>query len=106
MVTMSRIASACWVVLTLLLPPQAGFAQDLALRGSSGVTAEDGYQLGSGDKIRVIVFHEDDLSGEFQVDGNGRISLPLIGEMQAAGETAPALEQQIAAKLADGYLQD
>jgi polysaccharide export outer membrane protein len=106
MVTMSRIASLCWAVLALLLLPQAAGAQDLSLRGSSAMATEDSYQLGSGDKIRVIVFHEDDLSGEFQVDGNGRISLPLIGEVHAAGETSAGLEQQIAAKLADGYLQD
>ena len=106
MSAMSRIASVCWVMVALFLLPQATFAQEFPLRGSSGVAAEDGYQLGSGDKIRVIVFGEDDLGGEFQVDGNGRISLPLIGELQAAGETAAALEQQIAAKLADGYLQD
>ncbi len=61
--------------------------------------------MGSGDKIRVIVFGEEDLGGEFQVDGNGRLSLPLIGELQAKGQTANSLEQEIAAKLADGYLQ-
>jgi polysaccharide export outer membrane protein len=92
--------------LALLLLPQATLAQDLPLRGSSVVAADDGYQLGSGDKVRVIVFGEDELGGEFQVDGNGRVSLPLIGELQAAGGTAAGLEQQIAARLADGYLQD
>lgn len=106
MSAMSRIASVCWVMLALFLLPQATSAQEFPLRGSSAVASDNGYQLGSGDKIRVRVFGEDDLGGEFQVDGNGRISLPLIGELQAAGETAATLEQQIAAKLADGYLQD
>lgn len=76
-----------------LLPPAAG-------------TVEESYHLGTGDKVRIAVFGEDDLSGEFQVDGNGHISLPLIGEVTAAGETAPELEQLIAGKLADGYLRN
>jgi polysaccharide export outer membrane protein len=102
---MSRFTFVCWAALALLLTlPAASDAQN-ASAGKPAVTAEDSYQLGSGDKIRVIVFGEEDLGGEFQVDGNGRISLPLIGELQAKGETANSLEQHIAAKLADGYLQ-
>jgi protein involved in polysaccharide export with SLBB domain len=64
------------------------------------------YHLGSGDKIRVIVYGEDDLGGEFAVDGNGFVSLPLIGQIKAAGLAAPDLEMQIKAKLGDGYLND
>ena len=60
---------------------------------------------GPGDKIRVTVFGESDLSGEYQVDGSGMVRLPLIGTLRAAGYTAPALEQAIAAALADGYLK-
>ncbi len=88
----------------LLTLPAASGAQGTSV-GKPAITAEDSYQLGSGDKIRVIVFGEEDLGGEFQVDGNGRLSLPLIGELQAKGQTANSLEQEIAAKLADGYLQ-
>ncbi len=64
------------------------------------------YRLGSGDKLRFIVFGEDDLSGEFDVDGSGSVSLPLIGEVRAAGLTLRALEDSVAEKLRDGYLTD
>ena len=64
-----------------------------------------GYRLGPGDKIRVTVFGESDLSGEYQVDGSGMVRLPLIGTMRATGYTAPGLEQGIASALADGYLK-
>jgi protein involved in polysaccharide export with SLBB domain len=101
---MSRFAFVCWAVLALFLTLPAGSDAQVS-SAKSAATAEDSYQLGTGDKIRVIVFGEEDLGGEFQVDGNGRISLPLIGELQAKGQTAASLEQQIAAKLADGYLQ-
>ncbi|MBS0280297.1 MAG: polysaccharide export protein [Proteobacteria bacterium] len=64
------------------------------------------YRLGPGDKIRVSVFGQSDLSGEYQVDGSGMVRLPLIGTLHANGSTAPALEQGIAGALADGYLKD
>jgi polysaccharide export outer membrane protein len=68
--------------------------------------AGQSYHLGTGDKVRVIVYGEDDLSGEFQVDENGNISLPMIGETRASGLTGSQLEQQVQAKFADGYLND
>lgn len=62
------------------------------------------YHLGTGDKIKVNVFGHADLSGEFQLDGSGRISLPLIKEVQAAGLTVSELEDTITAKLSPDYL--
>jgi polysaccharide export outer membrane protein len=63
------------------------------------------YHLGSGDKVRIIVFGEESLTGEFFVSGAGKISFPLIGEIDALGITVPDLQAAIAAKLADGYLK-
>ncbi len=65
------------------------------------------YTLGSGDQIRVIVFGEPDLSGDkFFVSGEGKVSLPLIGELNAIGLTATQLQDKIsAAFLAGGYLK-
>jgi protein involved in polysaccharide export with SLBB domain len=53
------------------------------------------YLLGIGDRLRVIVYGEADLSGEFEIDANGAISLPLVGSMQASGQTIDGLEQYI-----------
>ena len=64
------------------------------------------YALGPGDRIRITVFGEPDLSGEFEVDGTGAISLSLIGQVSAAGLTTQQLEQTVNAKLADGYLRN
>ncbi|WP_417450174.1 polysaccharide biosynthesis/export family protein [Kordiimonas sp.] len=62
------------------------------------------YQLGSGDKIRVIVYGEEDLSGEFELDGSGLVAMPLIGPVNIGGNDVAAAESLIGAKLADGYL--
>ncbi len=72
---------------------------------SSAPAQTDGYRLGTGDKIRVIVYGEDDLSGEFQVDGSGTVRLPLIGQVTAAGRSVRDFEGDVTAKLADGYLR-
>lgn len=64
------------------------------------------YTLGAGDKIKVVVFGHTDLSGEFQLDGNGRISLPLVKEIEASGLTVPSLETTITSKLSPDYLKN
>jgi polysaccharide biosynthesis/export protein len=66
----------------------------------------DDYKLGVGDKVRIIVFNEESLSGEFQVSASGRVSLPLIGDVDATGETTGDLIKAIQTRLADGYLRD
>ncbi|PCJ70547.1 MAG: polysaccharide biosynthesis protein [Rhodobiaceae bacterium] len=70
------------------------------------VTAVPEYRLGSGDKLRFIVYGEQDLSGEFDVDASGSVSLPLIGEIRAGGKTLRELEVVVADKFREGYLTD
>jgi protein involved in polysaccharide export with SLBB domain len=72
---------------------------------SNGQGGAYGYTLGPGDKIRVSVFGEEDLSGEYQIDSSGMVRLPLIGTIRAAGFTSPSLENAIAGALAQGYLK-
>jgi protein involved in polysaccharide export with SLBB domain len=88
-------------------PLRSSYGQDAApLRASYGADQDRPYRLGTGDKVRVIVYGEDDLSGEFQVDENGNISVPMIGDVRAANLASPELEREIQAKFADGYLND
>lgn len=62
------------------------------------------YRLGVADKVRVTVFGEAALTGEFLVGGNGKISLPLIGETQASGLTIGEFQQEVATALLDGFI--
>lgn len=71
------------------------------------VLATPEYQLGSGDRLRIIVFRHDDLSGEFQLDGTGRFAMPLVGTIDAKGLTTRQLEEAIKKAYQDGqYLID
>ena len=63
------------------------------------------YRLGTGDKLRVTVFNEAELTGEFQIDSQGYVRLPLIGPVIAAGYSTLALESRIAETfISGGYL--
>jgi polysaccharide export outer membrane protein len=71
---------------------------------ATGQTETGSYTLGAGDKVRVTVFGEDDLSGEFDVGSDGSLALPLTGQMQVAGKTPHDVEQMYTEKLGQGYL--
>lgn len=67
----------------------------------------DGYLLEPGNRVRVIVFNENNLSGDFTVDTIGNIQLPLIGNVRASGLTAKALSGRITEILRrDAYMKD
>ncbi|HEY5623275.1 MAG TPA: polysaccharide biosynthesis/export family protein [Gammaproteobacteria bacterium] len=62
------------------------------------------YRLDTGDVVRVIVFGHEDLSGEFEIDGTGRVSLPLVGDLSAGGLSLQELEAAITDSLRPDYL--
>ena len=73
---------------------------------TAGLRVAEDYILDSGDRVRVLVFGQEDLSGEFEIDGTGSISMPLIGQVSAMGLSTPQLEQAITERLADGFLRE
>ena len=72
---------------------------------SAALAQQPVYTLGSGDEVRITVFDEEDLSGKFTVSGEGDLSLPLIGNITAVGKNLRQLEDDLMAKLSDGYLK-
>jgi len=86
--------------------PAAPVAADPALSAGTEPSLAPAYTLGSGDQLRIIVFGEENLSGEFFIDGAGMVSLPLVGEVPAAGRTLADFRAELESRLADGYLND
>jgi polysaccharide export outer membrane protein len=68
---------------------------------SSNKPHDDNFVIGNGDLLAINVWKELDLSRSIPVRSDGKISLPLVGEVQAAGKTPLQLEQDIANKLRD-----
>jgi protein involved in polysaccharide export with SLBB domain len=102
---------------------QASFAQDLpgpsrsvavgpsatapvSYAPAPAVIVDEHYRLGTGDKLKITVYGEEDLSGEFLVDGSGQVQLPLVGQVKAASLTIHEFVAEVANALKDGYLKD
>jgi polysaccharide export outer membrane protein len=84
-------------------PPPATAPAPEAARAAAATSArpwnEQEYRLGPGDKLRVEVYREAQLSQSLQVRPDGRITLPLIGDMAATGRTPAELREAISTSL-------
>jgi polysaccharide export outer membrane protein len=88
----SRMAAYVVVAVLLVLAPDVG-AQVL-----------QEYRIGPGDRLNITIFGHNDLSGEVQVDGSGRISMPLIGQLMANSKTIMELQEEVTATLDKDYI--
>jgi len=68
-------------------------------------TLASDYKIAPMDKLSIKVFKMEDLSGDYDVDLAGNISLPLIGQLKAANLTTEQLDGQLTSKLGEKYLE-
>ncbi|MCA3893517.1 polysaccharide biosynthesis/export family protein [Vibrio vulnificus] len=64
----------------------------------------DDYHLGTGDKIEIIVYGEDDLSMKLKIGQAGLVNFPYIGEVKLTGRTPSEIETEIEKRLRGDYL--
>ncbi|MFC0205274.1 polysaccharide biosynthesis/export family protein [Novosphingobium soli] len=98
----ARGAAGALVLLTAGCASAGAPPLDLA-EAAKGMGA---YHLGAGDRLRVIVYDEPGLSGEFTVSSAGELAFPLVGSIAADGLTADQLAGALASRIADGYMND
>ncbi|MBW4027390.1 MAG: hypothetical protein HIU93_08290 [Acidobacteria bacterium] len=84
--------------------PSASLESAAAPSNATAVPSRQ-YRVGVDDVLSISVWHEPDLSRSVPVRPDGRISLPLVGEVQAAGKTTPELEDELKASLSR-YVKD
>ena len=89
----------------LLISGCAGSTLSEAEQQAAVTAASSPAKLQPGDKIKVVVFGEDGLNGEYQLDQSGQISLPLAGTIKVQGLTQSELEQELAKKFKSQYLK-
>jgi polysaccharide export outer membrane protein len=89
------------------LTPTTSVSAPDAVRTASGLsaTASDEFIIGPGDVLAINVWKETEISKVVPVRSDGRISLPLIGELQASGLTPKQLEVEVMKRLKD-YVAD
>lgn len=103
---MKIVSAAAAALIGLVALSACASGPQQSATGPLQTASVDGYTLGSGDEIKVTVFGEPDLSGPFVVDGQGNISMSLIGQVQVQKLTFTGAEKAIADKLKDGYLKE
>ena len=74
------------------------------MAAAGGGSPGDSNKLGPNDRLRITVFGQPTLTGEYTLDGNGVLAFPLIGNVPANGSTTSELQQKIATKLNPEYL--
>ncbi len=103
----SKVIIRCATVLLSLMVCGCGTNKVSEQEQQAYVTAATAApRLQAGEKIRVTVFGEDKLSGEYDIDPSGLVSLPLAGTVKAAGLTQAELEAQLATKFRSEYLKN
>lgn len=90
---------------------QVAWGEATVSRGDAGrlydVSDANGpYLLDTGDRLRIFVYGQPNLSRVYVVDQSGKISVPLIGNIAARGLTTDGLTRVIARKLGAEYVRD
>ena len=99
-VVIAAIAGCSSGPTSYLQSPESAQVQ-LPKRSSAGP-----YPLGTNDQLRVQVYNEPTITGDYVVDGAGFLSIPVAGRIKAAGLTTEQLERRLTAKLNSGILKD
>jgi polysaccharide export outer membrane protein len=81
------------------------YAGGTGITGAGGAADSGSYRLNPGDKMRIIVYGQNHLTGDYSLDNAGMLSFPLAGQIKAAGMTPGELERSIKSKLDPDYIR-
>jgi polysaccharide biosynthesis/export protein len=95
------IFSVLALVLSLTGCASSGSLPSLTLTQQQSV-----YRLGSGDELKITVYGEERLTGNYSINGQGNLSFPLVGEIQAENKTISEFEALLKKTLSEGFLND
>jgi polysaccharide export outer membrane protein len=92
-----------WLLLGLVLMTALGCAPRMNPLAEAQATAaqvvEEKYQLGPEDVIEISVWKEPDLTKQITISPDGKISYPLVGDVQVAGKTVKQVREEISKRL-------
>ncbi len=71
-----------------------------------GVIRAEEYLIGEGDLLKITVYDNPDLATDARVGADGKVTLPLIGEVPVGGITTTDAQKNIATRYADGYIKN
>ncbi|CAN7294300.1 polysaccharide export protein [Phenylobacterium sp. LjRoot225] len=104
---MMRIKAGRFVWLLAVMCLLVGYSPSWGQTSSPPETFDvSDYRLAIQDRVKVTVYNEPTLSGEFLVNADGALAYPLIGNVPAQNKTATELQAAIKLRLADGFVRD
>jgi len=90
-----------------VVQPTSGLVPPYGTTGiTDGFENPTGYRVGAGDMLSIRVYGQEELAGEYKVDGSGNIAMPLVGTVRVAKMTAPQIAKTIEQRLSQKYLRD
>jgi polysaccharide export outer membrane protein len=95
----SSVVTAVTVALCTFAPVKAAFARDDKKPMTQSPALNDEYRLSSGDKLRIEVYKDAQMSQSVQIRPDGKITLPLVGDIEATGRTPIELRDTITRQL-------
>ena len=99
---LSLVCSGCSAVRPSYLPTHAAAYKVIPVENPGFVRGA----IQPGDRLSVHVLGEPDLSGEYYVDGSGKLQMPLVGEMKVAGLAPDTVRGEIVRRLGVRYIRD
>lgn len=99
-------AFALLVLMSLLAACGRASAPPLPISDYAQPGTDVQYTLAPGDKIHVIVFGEDTLTGDYVITSAGNLTFPLVGNIKASDKTVEQLQGALAVALDNGYVNN
>ena len=103
----AALMSGAMAAMALALSGCASTGYPSASVAEANTSVDSGYAVAAGDNIKITVFDEPSLTGEFQVDSSGDLAMPLIEKVSVTGKTPNEVAQAIGTELkSGGYVLD
>lgn len=103
-VLLSSLLAACSAAGNSIISSEQATSSYASAR--NGAEREHPYVIAPGDRVRLKVYGDDNLSDEYEVNSAGRVSIPLVGSVKAAGLTTGELEKAIASRMKGNIARD
>jgi polysaccharide export outer membrane protein len=92
------LAAAAW--------PVAPAAQQARPTSAPAAPVDPNFVIGPNDRVRITVWNQNNISGDYTIQRDGTFTFPLIGRVAASGLTVSGLEKEMRQRLMDGYFKD
>ena len=103
---MSQLRRYARIALAALLLGASASSGTMAAAPSVPPAEEEVYRLATGDRLRITVYNEPALTGEYAISSTGNVAFPLIGDVPVGRRTIEEVQLDLRTRLGNGYVND